>query len=115
MQMPEISPTPSFWGHVAAVGTWVGTLFGLLPALAALVAVIWYMIQIYESTTVQKWLDVKRLVWKARRIAHIRAEQKLLQAQLEAMEIVREARVIADSKVAVATTEAAVLKSNAEK
>ena len=37
----------------AAVGS---TLVGLLPPIAALFAIVWYALQIWESATVRKWL-----------------------------------------------------------
>jgi hypothetical protein len=43
----------------AAVTTALGALAGALPALAALAALIWHILRIYESRTVQKWLHRK--------------------------------------------------------
>jgi len=40
----------------ASVVTVVGTLAGVLPAMAALFTIIWTGIRIYETDTVQKWL-----------------------------------------------------------
>lgn len=97
---------PSVWAHVLAFFAWFGSLVGLLPAFAALIGIIWYTIQIMESNTVQKWLDKKRTARKGRRIAKLKAEQKVLTAELEALEVVREARVFAEDKVAKATHEA---------
>lgn len=45
--------------HIAdglSVVTVVGTLAGILPAVAALFTIIWTGIRIYETETVQKWL-----------------------------------------------------------
>jgi hypothetical protein len=45
--------------HVAdtiSAGAILGTFVGLLPPLAAFVATIWYLVQIWESHTVQKWV-----------------------------------------------------------
>jgi hypothetical protein len=39
-----------------SVVTVVGTLAGLLPAVAALFTIIWTGIRIYETETVQRWL-----------------------------------------------------------
>lgn len=46
--------------HLISVGALVGYFVGLLPALAALGAVIWYGIAIYETRTVQEWLARRR-------------------------------------------------------
>ena len=48
----------------------IGALAGLLPPLAALFAILWYCIQIYESKTYQCW-RVKR-----RRLRHIKHHRK---------------------------------------
>lgn len=49
----------------------VGAMVGILPAFAAIAAIIWYSVQIYESRTVQKHLRRRRLRRiRARRLAH---------------------------------------------
>lgn len=45
-----------FYAHVVSLGALVGTVAGWFPWLAAFVAFVWYVLQIYESHTVQKWL-----------------------------------------------------------
>lgn len=107
---PANDGTP--WGHIIAILSLLGSLLALLPAVVALFAAVYYVIQIYESDTTQKWLEKRRMVRKARRIARLRAEQKVLLAELEALEVVREARVIATSKIAAAAHEAAVDSAN---
>lgn len=45
--------------HIFDVGimwTTIATLFGWLPHIAALLAVIWWVLRIYEMKTVQDWL-----------------------------------------------------------
>lgn len=44
----------------ASVATVVGTISGLLPAIAALFTIVWTSIRIYESKTVQGYLEKKR-------------------------------------------------------
>lgn len=53
-----------------SAGAIVGTIMGYLPAIAALAAVIWYVIQIYESKTIQKMLRLKRLRSRVKRTAY---------------------------------------------
>jgi len=36
--------------------TVLGTLVEILPAIAALLSIIWSLLRIYESKTVQRWL-----------------------------------------------------------
>lgn len=42
--------------HVGSGVLVLGSLAGILPPLAALGAIIWYALQVYESKTVQAWL-----------------------------------------------------------
>lgn len=40
--------------------TVLGTIFDMLPAVAALFTIIWTAIRIYETDTVQRWMRKKR-------------------------------------------------------
>jgi hypothetical protein len=40
-----------------SVGTMLGTLFQMLPNIAALITIVWTAIRIYETKTVQGWLN----------------------------------------------------------
>lgn len=42
---------------VAATSITIGTLLGYLPQIAAGVSIIWGLIRIYETKTVQGWLE----------------------------------------------------------
>ena len=44
--------------------TVLGTLVEFLPAIAALLSIIWSLLRIYESKTVQRWLGKKDAVNK---------------------------------------------------
>lgn len=56
-----------------AAGSILGSIMGYLPAIAALAAIIWYGVQIYESKTVQKLLRLHRLkVIRKRRLQRAR-------------------------------------------
>lgn len=50
-------PIISWIGNSASVGVIVSAIIGWLPAAAALIAVIWYLVQLYESKTIQRFLD----------------------------------------------------------
>ena len=39
-----------------SIGTMLGTLFQMLPNIAALLTIMWTGLRIYESDTVQGWL-----------------------------------------------------------
>jgi hypothetical protein len=43
-----------------SVFTMLGALIQLLPALAALVTIVWTSIRIYETRTVQEWLKKRK-------------------------------------------------------
>jgi hypothetical protein len=42
--------------------TVLGTLMDWLPAVAALLSIVWTLLRIYESKTIQKWLGKKDAV-----------------------------------------------------
>ena len=72
------SGTFNTWvGNIASVAAILGTFVGWVPAIAAGVALCWYLIQIYESQTLQRWLASRR----ARKIAHLRAKIVELEAR----------------------------------
>jgi hypothetical protein len=43
-------------GDVVSIGLVVGTLANWLPAIAALLSIVWTGIRIFESRTVQGWI-----------------------------------------------------------
>jgi hypothetical protein len=47
-------------GDALSIGTVLGTIAGYLPAIAALVTIIWTGIRIWETKTVQNWLKRRR-------------------------------------------------------
>ena len=42
-----------------SIMTVLGTLMNILPAVAALLSIVWSLLRIYESKTVQGWLGKK--------------------------------------------------------
>lgn len=46
---------PKYIADIGAAGAVIGTLAGYLPTAAAVLAIVWYCIQIWESKTVRKW------------------------------------------------------------
>ena len=95
-------------------GAIVAAFVGYIPALAAAVAMVWYLVQLWESRTVQHWRENRTMVRKAKRIARLKAKEKVITAQLEALESVRQARVEARDKVELAKVEAAKLQVKEE-
>ena len=53
---------------VVSAGAILATFLGFLPPLAALAAIIWYAVQLWESKTVQKFVRLH----KHKRIRHRR-------------------------------------------
>lgn len=44
---------------MASIGTVISTLAGWLPSMAAMASLIWTVIRIYETDTVQRWMGKK--------------------------------------------------------
>ena len=63
-------------GNIVSVGAIFGTFIGWLPGIAAFIAFVWYLIQIYESATVQLWLK-RRLLKKLQRLHQQASELEL--------------------------------------
>lgn len=95
-------------------GAIVAAALGYLPAVAAGVALFWYLIQIWESRTVQHWLANRQMVRKAKKIARLRAKEKVISAQLEALESIRQAKADARDRVEIAKVEAEKLQIREE-
>jgi hypothetical protein len=58
-----------FWGAIepyknqldlASVGLLLATLFSLIPHLTAVVTLVWSLVRLYETATVQNWLARRR-------------------------------------------------------
>ena len=69
-------PILAWIGNGASVAAVFSTLIGWLPPVAAVIAFIWYCIQIYESKTIQRHLEARRV----RKIAALRAQIIKLEA-----------------------------------
>ena len=95
--------------HGISLGALMGSIIGWLPVIAAIVPMAYYLILIWESSTVQHYIRNVRMRRKARKIAKLQARLKVTVAALEAEEVVREARVVAREKVLHAQVEATKL------
>ncbi len=62
-------------GELSAVGVITTTILGILPPMVALIAFIWYVIQITESKTIQRKIRACRL----RRLVRLRAKAVALE------------------------------------
>lgn len=52
-----------------------GTLAGILPHVAALFTVIWYVLQVYETKTIQRWRRRRRIARRAAAARTLRANK----------------------------------------
>lgn len=54
--MVDNNETAKTIGDVLSITTVVGTLAQVLPSIAAIFTIVWTVIRIYETKTVQSWL-----------------------------------------------------------
>lgn len=80
-------------GDFASVLAILGAIGGYLPPIAALIAVLWYLLQIWESQTVQGWWVTHNHKAKLRRLRTLLAREKLIQAELLNLGLQSKARV----------------------
>ncbi len=81
----------------------VATFMGYLPAFAALAAIIWYAVQIYESKTIQRWVRLRRL--------RDRVKRRALRGAVVTQGVAAAATQAAVDEVAVATLASAAAKA----
>jgi hypothetical protein len=60
MATHNISETTKHVADGLSVVTVLGTLAEILPSIAALFTIVWTGFRIYETDTVQKWLNKKK-------------------------------------------------------
>lgn len=76
--MDETNHTISHWiANFISGGAVIATMTGYIPAAAATVGLIWYLIQIYESSTTQRWIANRRV----RKLARLKARVIMLEAR----------------------------------
>jgi hypothetical protein len=120
MNIAEMAPPQVTGGALAStlIGTWLARFFGYLPtawgyipatlaAIGSVLAIVWYMLMIWESDTFKEWRNRRATKSKMRKIARLQARVKMYQAELEALDVKREAEVVATTKIADAKVAAA--------
>lgn len=95
-------------GHLISLGSIGAVLAGFLPGLAALGAVVWYSIAIWETRTVRHWRQERARAKAARIARHARGTVKA--AAKVAKAIVETAAVEAAAKVDRASVAVAKLE-----
>lgn len=113
--IPDVS---SVIVHTVASSSIIATILGYLPAVlgvvAAFLASVYYSICVWESRTIQHWMNNRRMVRRARRLMRLKAKEKVLTAKIDALQIIKTARKEARAKVEDATAEAAKLIASTE-
>ena len=110
----HLAPPATYVGDVISAGAIVGSFLGYFPIVAALAGFVWYVIQIWESRTVQHWWRNRQEIKKAKKLVRLRAKEKILIAKIEALAQVKAARIEARDKVEAAKVEAAKLQAHEE-
>lgn len=100
--MPDTPDPAAIVGHTASISALVAAIAGWVPVIVAIIPAIYYLILIWESTTVQHYVRNVRMRRKARRMLKLKAKAHVAQAALEAEELIRQARVEAREKVRIA-------------
>ena len=123
--LPDISPTSdtvpttviNTVGHTFIPLGAFASIVGYLPVIGGLIVTllgaVFYSIQIYESRTFQHWRTNHIMKSKARRLAKLRAKEKVLVAKIEAVEKIKAARSEARMLVDSATADAAKIVAQA--
>ena len=57
-------------GNLASVGAIIGAVTGIIPLVAAVIAIVWYSIMIKESDTYRKW----KVTRHRRKLARLREQ-----------------------------------------
>jgi predicted transglutaminase-like protease len=75
MLSSELNSTPAHYTlEISAFSIVAGTLLGMLPAVAAIVGIIWYSILIWESKTVQGWFKRRGHTHVHKKSTHLPAD-----------------------------------------
>ncbi len=78
-------------GHTVSLATIAAALSGALPAVATLFAILFYVVQLWESKTVQGWVHGHKAVQKTETAAAVldvgKAQAKLVEATAAAVAV----------------------------
>jgi hypothetical protein len=105
LQLPPPVQASVDVGIVAVV---LGSFAGIIPAVAGVLGLLYYAIQVWESATVKEWVRSYRQRHAARRLRKLAAKQKVLQASIAAAELVRQATAVAAVVIENAKAEATI-------
>jgi hypothetical protein len=112
---PDTASIAVHLGSVSLFGVSIVGIIGYLPifitSIAGILACCMYAVTFYESKTVQHWLNNRRQLKMAKKVAKLKAKQKILEAELVAVEKVRMARSEARELVESAKSEAFIAQT----
>lgn len=85
-----------FWlGNTTSLGVIITTILGWVPAVAATIAIVWYMVQLYESKTIQRLIE-NRLRKKLIKLKAEAAHLEILLSEKHAFEVKEQLKHLAD-------------------
>src|ERR1700687_3394194 len=91
--MQQIAPV----GHTTSIAAFIAAILNWLPpvlaSIGAIFGIVWYTIVIYESRTFQHWKRNRQMKKRAKKLAKLRAKERIVLAEIDAIEKVRSARV----------------------
>jgi hypothetical protein len=97
-------------GHLLSSGATLIAILGIFGAALGVVSgmagLIWFCLQIWENRTFQHWIMNRRMVSRARKVARLKAREKILVAKIEALQMQRQARADARALLENAATDA---------
>lgn len=110
LPIPDVPSLPNGAGtQMTAIAAFVATAAGYLPFILALLPAIYYLILIWESKTVQGFIERRRQRRLVKEAAKVQARALVLNAQVAAGAKVADAKVDAVTLVDNAKTNAQVL------
>ena len=84
-------------GHLVSIGAIFGAFVGYVPYIAAIVAIVWYLLQIWESPFVQRFRPTPTPMEREQRLTLLVASAKILAAEIVALRLELDAeRALAD-------------------
>lgn len=100
---------PQWPGTAISIGVLLGWVGNLLPAAATLASLAYFLLQIYRDPTFKHWNNNRIQRHQARLLLRWQAKEKIAQAKITAIELIRHHRADAKDLIAVAKADAASL------
>ena len=111
--MEPYAPAGHTASVVAMIVAWMGLLAPAATSLVSVASLIWFIICIWESQTIQHWKTNFIQRRRTRILIKLKANELKVQAKITALELVRAAKLDARDLVATAAVDAAQLVAHA--